>query len=110
MPKIPNRSSLAGKITYERYRHLVGNDSTPFVRASDSPRVIDSATNWTAGAYFISIVYVALSYPGLGFAAASQKNLLSPISVIFPEVVSRFGLLVYASVIVPFVGRDKLHS
>ena len=40
-----------GEGDYARYPHLFGDDErrTPFVRAAGSPRVIDSATNWTAG-------------------------------------------------------------
>lgn len=44
------RSFEAGKEAWERYSKLVksGGDA-PFVRASSSQRVVDTATNWTAG-------------------------------------------------------------
>jgi hypothetical protein len=44
------RSFLAGALQFERYRDIVGSENLPFVRASSSKRVIESATNWTAGA------------------------------------------------------------
>lgn len=43
------QSLEAGRVAFERYSHLVTNDSLPFVRASSSDRVVLSATNWTAG-------------------------------------------------------------
>ncbi|KAL1717371.1 histidine phosphatase superfamily [Schizophyllum commune] len=43
------QSYEAGEEVYERYSDLVSNGSIPFVRASGSERVIDTATNWTAG-------------------------------------------------------------
>jgi len=39
----------AGKVYYDRYSDLVSLDNLPFVRASSSSRVVQSATNWTAG-------------------------------------------------------------
>ncbi|KZT70268.1 acid phosphatase [Daedalea quercina L-15889] len=39
----------AGIEAYQRYSFLVNTDSLPFVRASSSTRVVESAGNWTAG-------------------------------------------------------------
>ncbi|KIJ57313.1 hypothetical protein M422DRAFT_149384 [Sphaerobolus stellatus SS14] len=39
----------AGQVIFFRYQELISRDQVPFVRASSSSRVIDSATNWTAG-------------------------------------------------------------
>ncbi|KAJ2930693.1 hypothetical protein H1R20_g6400, partial [Candolleomyces eurysporus] len=43
------QSAESGAAVFERYRKLVSKGNIPFVRASGSTRVIDSATNWTAG-------------------------------------------------------------
>lgn len=43
------RAKFTGKETFLRYPDLVSEDNLPFVRASGSTRVIDSATNWTQG-------------------------------------------------------------
>ncbi|KAL1748694.1 histidine phosphatase superfamily [Schizophyllum fasciatum] len=43
------QSYEAGSEAYERYSSLLSNGSIPFVRASGSERVIDTANNWTAG-------------------------------------------------------------
>ncbi|KAF8523950.1 phosphoglycerate mutase-like protein, partial [Hysterangium stoloniferum] len=39
----------AGQVVFERYKGFLTQGSVPFVRASSAPRVISSATNWTAG-------------------------------------------------------------
>ncbi|KAJ7336943.1 histidine phosphatase superfamily [Mycena albidolilacea] len=44
-----HQSSQAGALAFTRYSDLVSARSLPFVRASSSPRVVDTATNWTAG-------------------------------------------------------------
>ncbi|KAG9317928.1 histidine phosphatase superfamily [Chiua virens] len=44
----------AGEEHYVRYASLVSADIIPFVRASDSERVIESALNWTAGFAYTS--------------------------------------------------------
>jgi len=44
-----DRSYQAGQAAFLRYRRLVSPTNLPFVRASSGQRVIDSATNWTAG-------------------------------------------------------------
>ncbi|TDL30133.1 phosphoglycerate mutase-like protein [Rickenella mellea] len=43
----------AGQLVFVRYEKLVQN-ALPFVRASSSQRVVDSANNWTAGVAFAS--------------------------------------------------------
>ncbi|EIW76471.1 phytase [Coniophora puteana RWD-64-598 SS2] len=44
----------SGQVAYTRYASLVNSSYLPFVRASGSQRVIDSANNWTAGFAFAS--------------------------------------------------------
>ncbi|KAI0940316.1 hypothetical protein AcV5_001458 [Taiwanofungus camphoratus] len=39
----------AGEQAFWRYADLMSEDKLPFVRASSKQRVVDSATNWTAG-------------------------------------------------------------
>ncbi|KAF8139078.1 histidine phosphatase superfamily [Boletus edulis] len=39
----------SGSEHYLRYKHLAKDNQLPFVRASDSERVVDSAVNWTQG-------------------------------------------------------------
>ncbi|CCL99752.1 uncharacterized protein FIBRA_01774 [Fibroporia radiculosa] len=58
LPLGASQSWEAGWHAYERYRGLVGGEDDLFIRASDLPRVVDSAGNWTRG-----------------FAAASQKSI-----------------------------------
>lgn len=48
------RAFDAGAEAYQRYKALVSEDLLPFVRADISQRDVDSATNWTAGAYHLS--------------------------------------------------------
>ncbi|KAJ3570644.1 hypothetical protein NP233_g4261 [Leucocoprinus birnbaumii] len=48
------QSYTAGQSAYIRYLDLFNDKNIPFVRASGSERVIDSATNWTAGFSFAS--------------------------------------------------------
>ncbi|KAJ7059558.1 phytase [Mycena amicta] len=43
------QSQQSGRLAYERYRGLISERNGPFVRASSGQRVVDSATNWTAG-------------------------------------------------------------
>ncbi|PPQ78901.1 hypothetical protein CVT26_011710, partial [Gymnopilus dilepis] len=43
------QSNTAGKEAFRRYSALISGDALPFVRASSSSRVVDSANNWTAG-------------------------------------------------------------
>ncbi|TFY68545.1 hypothetical protein EVJ58_g941 [Rhodofomes roseus] len=58
----------AGVEAYQRYTSLVEANGLPFVRASSSQRVVDSAGNWTAG-----------------FAAASNSVYTPVLSVIISE-------------------------
>ncbi|EPT00854.1 hypothetical protein FOMPIDRAFT_1049360 [Fomitopsis schrenkii] len=62
------QSHDAGAEAYQRYSSLVSTDSLPFIRASSSPRVVDSAGNWT-----------------LGFASASNQLYQPVVSVIISD-------------------------
>ncbi|KAF8967497.1 phytase [Flammula alnicola] len=62
------QSEEAGQGAYERYSSLISQENLPFVRASGSDRVVDSATNWT-----------------LGFSLASNHVFNPVLSVILPE-------------------------
>ncbi|KAF8226950.1 acid phosphatase [Tricholoma matsutake] len=44
-----HEAQQAGRVHYNRYSDLVDLDNLPFVRASSSKRVVQSAANWTAG-------------------------------------------------------------
>ena len=55
------RSAESGALVYERYHKLVSKNNIPFVRASSAPRVVDTATNWTAGA-------LAEQYPSVRYS------------------------------------------
>ena len=46
---VVSRSFDAGQEHFVRYAALVDEEMLPFIRASESGRVIDSARNWTAG-------------------------------------------------------------
>ncbi|KAG0695990.1 histidine phosphatase superfamily [Suillus ampliporus] len=48
------QSFEAGQLHYGRYASLVNERMLPFVRASGSDRVVDSALNWTAGFAYAS--------------------------------------------------------
>lgn len=43
------RSFQAGALQFERYAGLVDSTNLPFVRATSSQRVLDSAKAWAAG-------------------------------------------------------------
>ncbi|KAH9482157.1 3-phytase B [Psilocybe cubensis] len=58
----------AGQGAFQRYSQLVSSKNLPFVRASGSTRVVDSATNWTSG-----------------FSLASHKAFNPVLSVILDE-------------------------
>ncbi|KAJ6485453.1 acid phosphatase [Mycena vitilis] len=62
------QSFEAGESAFERYADLITQDTLPFVRASSSARVVDTADNWTAG-----------------FAAGSHHVYHPQLSVILPE-------------------------
>ncbi|KAJ3506030.1 hypothetical protein NLJ89_g7102 [Agrocybe chaxingu] len=62
------QSAEAGARTYHRYSKLVSKKNIPFVRSSSGQRVVDSATNWTAG-----------------FSLASNHVYNPPLSVILDE-------------------------
>ncbi|RDX55363.1 phytase [Lentinus brumalis] len=61
------QSYEAGQVAFERYSHIL-HGQEPFVRASSGPRVVDSASNWTAG-----------------FATASGHRYNPEVSVIISE-------------------------
>ncbi|KAF7344135.1 Acid phosphatase [Mycena venus] len=63
-----HQSSQAGELAFQRYSDLISASNLPFVRASSSARVVDSATNWTSG-----------------FSAASHHIYNPSLSVILPE-------------------------
>ncbi|KIJ69719.1 hypothetical protein HYDPIDRAFT_35196 [Hydnomerulius pinastri MD-312] len=58
----------SGSEHYRRYKHLIHSDRLPFVRASGSDRVVNSAVNWTAG-----------------FASASGQTYSPKVAVIISE-------------------------
>ncbi|KAJ7213563.1 acid phosphatase [Mycena pura] len=62
------QSFETGALAFERYADLLSARNLPFVRASSSARVVDSATNWTAG-----------------FSAASKHVYNPSLSVILSE-------------------------
>ncbi|KAF5363805.1 hypothetical protein D9756_000048 [Leucocoprinus leucothites] len=62
------QSYVAGQSAFIRYKDLIDHSNIPFIRASGSERVIDSATNWTDG-----------------FSSASQHRFNPVLSVIMSE-------------------------
>ncbi|KAI0722495.1 phytase [Earliella scabrosa] len=62
------QSFQSGQLAFRRYPSLFNSTQQPFVRTSGSERVVDSATNWTAG-----------------FAAASSHHYNPAVSVIISE-------------------------
>lgn len=61
-PVVRFRSEVAGRATYERYTRIISDDNIPFVRASGSARVVDSARNWTLGERLSFFFMVRLIY------------------------------------------------
>ncbi|KAH9001092.1 phytase [Lactarius akahatsu] len=68
LPLGARQSFDAGVAAFDRYAHIVSNDNLPFVRAASSTRVVDSATNWTAG-----------------FNVASHNTIKASVDLILPE-------------------------
>ncbi|KAI9446252.1 phytase [Lactarius indigo] len=68
LPLGAEQSFDAGITAFHRYAHIVSNDNPPFVRAASSTRVVDSATNWTAG-----------------FNVASHNAIKANVDLILPE-------------------------
>lgn len=64
------RSFDAGQEAFARYSKLVSKNNLPFIRADGSDRVVDSATNWTAG-----------------FASASHNTVQPKLNLILPQTV-----------------------
>lgn len=56
-----SRAKDSGMEAYYRYSFLVSQDNLPFVRASLSSRVVDTANNWTTGSF--SLVHLSLFAP-----------------------------------------------
>ncbi|KAI0312379.1 acid phosphatase [Amylostereum chailletii] len=68
LPFGASQSSATGGELFRRYAGLVSETNPPFVRAADSQRVVDTASNWT-----------------VGFAEASQNKSIPKIDLIIPE-------------------------
>ncbi|EIW76422.1 acid phosphatase [Coniophora puteana RWD-64-598 SS2] len=62
----------AGQTHYTRYASLVNSSNLPFLRASDSERVVETALNWSAGFAFASSG--ALSSPQLTVIIDQSTN------------------------------------
>ncbi|KAI9459508.1 histidine phosphatase superfamily [Lactarius psammicola] len=77
LPLGAKQSFDAGVTAFHRYAHIVSDDNPPFVRATDSTRVVDSAANWTAG-----------------FNAASHNAIKASVDLILPESVRHTSLRV----------------
>lgn len=93
------RSFEAGKEAWERYSDLVkSGGEAPFVRASSSQRVVDTATNWTAGTshsvclpcfYSLIILCDGLVFAA-GFGNVSLASFAPTLSVVLSEDVRTF--------------------
>jgi hypothetical protein len=71
------RHLLAGAVAFERYGHLLLDDTTfipPFLRATDASRVMHSAGNWTAGFLDASPSKIEIS-PPLIYPRSSEVRL-----------------------------------
>ncbi|KAH9981123.1 acid phosphatase [Lactifluus volemus] len=68
LPLGAKQSYEAGVVAFERYAHIVTKDNLSFIRAASSPRVVDSATNWSAG-----------------FTVASHNKIKAKVDLILPE-------------------------
>ncbi|KAF8870777.1 histidine phosphatase superfamily [Infundibulicybe gibba] len=69
VPLGTRQSQESGSTQYERYSHLVSSDNLPFVRASSSERVVQSAIDWNT----------------VGFSDASKRRFMPTLSVILSE-------------------------
>jgi hypothetical protein len=77
------RSYLSGSTLFERYSHLA--TTTPFVRASGSERVIQTAGNWTSGEPTPLFARSAVvQHLVLGYESASKSKL--PLFQVIPEI------------------------
>jgi hypothetical protein len=81
------RAKFTGKETFLRYPYLVSEDNLPFVRASGSQRVIDSATNWTLGMSYFPATKLS-SHHHQGFTEASNHIYHAKLNLILDESVS----------------------
>ncbi|KAI0758130.1 phytase [Fomes fomentarius] len=68
VPLGATQSFQSGQEAFWRYRSLLSEKQQPFLRSSGGQRVVDSATNWTAG-----------------FAAASGHHFIPVVSVVLSE-------------------------
>ncbi|KAI0273416.1 phosphoglycerate mutase-like protein [Gloeopeniophorella convolvens] len=68
LPFGAKQSYESGHVTFDRYAPILADGNPPFVRTADSTRVVDSATNWTAG-----------------FNTASHKVVKATVDLILPE-------------------------
>ncbi|KAI0256878.1 histidine phosphatase superfamily [Lactifluus subvellereus] len=68
LPLGAKQSFEAGVVSFDRYTHIVTEDNPPFIRAASSPRVVDSAANWSAG-----------------FTVASHCKIKAKVDLVIPE-------------------------
>ncbi|KAI0053859.1 acid phosphatase [Auriscalpium vulgare] len=68
LPFGADQSYAAGSAAFDRYSHLVGKENVPFIRTAGSTRVVDSASNWTAG-----------------FVGASDNTIKAEVNLVIPE-------------------------
>ena len=81
------RSWEAGLETWRRYSALVSPEKQPFVRASSAERVVQSATNWTAGDISVNGCCRGADEFVTGFAYGSDYAYYPPLSVVLSEAV-----------------------
>jgi len=85
-----DRSYQAGQAAFVRYRRLVSPSNLPFVRASSGQRVIDSATNWTAGKIHRARKDTVIHNVAPGFTDATNGAIAPTLNVILYESVGYF--------------------
>lgn len=99
-----DRSYASGQEVFVRYSSIVDAENLPFVRASGSERVIQSATNWTAGTCHCGGIVVRASthvhQTYSGFAAASNDVYAPVLSVIISEKVCNPAELAYSRLLI----------
>ena len=84
-------------------------DSPPFVRTVDTPRIVDSAGNWSAGLSCQPSSRSAFSCENpLGFRTASHNTIEAQVDLVVPETVSIFHFLLYARPLIPQKGNLTL--
>ncbi len=86
----------SGQLAFDRYGHLADDRNVPFVRAAGTPRVVQSAGNWSLGAcslpkpcrlcaYISYLISRGVIITPLGFAAASRQRYQPHVNVVLPE-------------------------